>query len=134
MALRAAKRLPWFKVLALAQILLLAQRHVQLLEPRDRRRFAELAGRALRERRLKERDRDELASLLAFVLGLLRDFGLDDYYLELSTRGESDKFIGSDEEWATATAVLEEAARGQLTITSLAEESRPPAATGDHPH
>src|SRR3954464_12414060 len=33
-----------------------------------------------------------------------------------------------------ATGVLEEAARGQLTITSLAEESRPPAATGDHPH
>jgi hypothetical protein len=33
-----------------------------------------------------------------------------------------------------ATTVLEEAARGQLTITSLAEESRPPAATGDHPH
>ena len=32
-----------------------------------------------------------------------------------------------------ATQVLEEAARGQLTITSLAEESRPPAATGDHP-
>jgi hypothetical protein len=64
MALPGTKRLPWFKVLALAQILLLAQRHVQLLEPRDRRRFAELAGRALRERRLKERDRDELASLL----------------------------------------------------------------------
>jgi hypothetical protein len=34
-----------------------------------------------------------------------------------------------------ATGVLEEAARGELTITSLAEESRPPAATGgEHPH
>jgi hypothetical protein len=33
-----------------------------------------------------------------------------------------------------ATGVLEEAARGALTITSLAEESRPPAATGEHPH
>ena len=34
-----------------------------------------------------------------------------------------------------ATGVLEEAARGELTITSLAEESRPPASTGgDHPH
>ena len=34
-----------------------------------------------------------------------------------------------------ATGVLEDAARGELTITSLAEESRPPAATGgDHPH
>jgi threonyl-tRNA synthetase len=53
----------------------------------------------------------EVRHLLAFVLGLLRDFGLDDYYLELSTRGDSDKFIGSEEEWANATAVLEEAAR-----------------------
>ena len=54
---------------------------------------------------------DEVRHLLAFVLGLLRDFGLDDYYLELSTRGESDKFIGSDEEWDVATAVLEDAAK-----------------------
>ncbi len=53
----------------------------------------------------------EIRHLLAFVLGLLRDFGLDDYYLELSTRGDSDKFIGSEDEWAAATAVLEEAAR-----------------------
>ncbi|OMQ15440.1 threonine--tRNA ligase [Modestobacter sp. VKM Ac-2676] len=53
----------------------------------------------------------EVRHLLAFVLGLLRDFGLDDYYLELSTRGEGPKFIGSDAEWANATAVLEEAAR-----------------------
>jgi threonyl-tRNA synthetase len=53
----------------------------------------------------------EIRHLLSFVLGLLNDFGLDDYYLELSTRGDSDKFIGSEEEWAVATAVLEEAAR-----------------------
>ena len=53
----------------------------------------------------------EIRHLLAFVLGLLRDFGLDDYYLELSTRDDSPKFIGSDEEWAVATAVLEEAAQ-----------------------
>ncbi len=52
----------------------------------------------------------EIRHLLAFVLGLLRDFGLDDYYLELSTRGESEKFIGSEQEWAVATAVLEDAA------------------------
>jgi len=52
----------------------------------------------------------EIQHLLTFVLSLLRDFGLDDFYLELSTRGDSDKFIGSDEEWATATAVLEKAA------------------------
>ncbi|MGY1743382.1 MULTISPECIES: threonine--tRNA ligase [unclassified Blastococcus] len=57
----------------------------------------------------------EIRHLLAFVLGLLRDFGLDDYYLELSTKGDDpakqDKFIGSDDEWAIATAVLEDAAR-----------------------
>ena len=51
---------------------------------------------------------------LDFVLGLLRDFGLDDFYLELSTRDEDgdkkDKFIGSDEEWAAATATLEKVA------------------------
>jgi threonyl-tRNA synthetase len=52
----------------------------------------------------------EIKHLLNFVLSLLRDFGLTDFYLELSTRGDSDKFIGSDEEWATATAVLEQAA------------------------
>jgi threonyl-tRNA synthetase len=57
----------------------------------------------------------EIRHLLAFVLGLLRDFGLDDYYLELSTRGDDPekaaKFIGSAEEWEVATAVLEEAAK-----------------------
>jgi threonyl-tRNA synthetase len=55
----------------------------------------------------------EIRHLLAFVLGLLKDFGLDDFYLELSTRDPaSDKFIGSDEEWELATKVLEDAARG----------------------
>ena len=52
----------------------------------------------------------EVKHLLDFVLGLLRDFGLDDYYLELSTRDDSDKFVGSPEQWATATAVLEKVA------------------------
>ena len=49
---------------------------------------------------------DEIKHLLDFVLGLLKDFGLDDFYLELSTRDDSkpDKFVGSDEEWAVATA------------------------------
>jgi threonyl-tRNA synthetase len=56
---------------------------------------------------------DEIRMLLNFVLGLLRDFGLDDFYLELSTRDQtSDKFIGSDEQWEEATAVLEEVATG----------------------
>ncbi len=54
----------------------------------------------------------EIKHLLGFVLSLLRDFGIDDFYLELSTRDESkpDKFVGSDEDWATATAVLEQCA------------------------
>jgi threonyl-tRNA synthetase len=54
----------------------------------------------------------EIKHLLEFVLSLLRDFGLDDFYLELSTRDETgdkrDKFIGSDEQWAVATKVLED--------------------------
>ncbi len=54
----------------------------------------------------------EITHLLNFCLGLFRDFGLDDFYLELSTRDDSkpDKFIGSDEEWETATRVLEDTA------------------------
>ena len=54
---------------------------------------------------------DEIKHLLRFVLGLLKDFGLDDFYLELSTKDDTkDKFIGSDEDWAVATRILEEAA------------------------
>jgi threonyl-tRNA synthetase len=54
---------------------------------------------------------DEIKHLLNFCLGLFRDFGLGEFYLELSTRDESkDKFMGSDEQWETATRVLEEAA------------------------
>ncbi|MGW4111333.1 threonine--tRNA ligase [Actinosynnema sp. NPDC004786] len=52
---------------------------------------------------------DELKSLLRFVLGLLRDYGLDDFYLELSTRNE-EKYVGSDEVWETATEALRVAA------------------------
>ncbi|PDQ36074.1 MAG: threonine--tRNA ligase [Candidatus Lumbricidophila eiseniae] len=48
----------------------------------------------------------EVEHLLNFVLSLLRDFGLEDFYLELSTRGSSDKFIGTDREWDDATTVL----------------------------
>ncbi len=52
----------------------------------------------------------EIKHLLNFVLSLLRDFGLEDYYLELSTRAtegeKKDKFIGSEEEWEVATDVL----------------------------
>ena len=54
----------------------------------------------------------EIEHLLGFVLGLLKDFGLDDYYLELSTRDDSkpDKFVGSEEDWAVATAALRDVA------------------------
>ncbi len=54
----------------------------------------------------------EIQHLLDFVLGLLRDFGIDDYYLELSTRDDSkpDKFVGSEEDWSSATKVLEDVA------------------------
>ncbi|WAX57597.1 threonine--tRNA ligase [Jatrophihabitans cynanchi] len=54
----------------------------------------------------------EIEHLLQFCLGLFRDFGLADYYLELSTRDDShpDKFVGSDEDWAVATKVLEDVA------------------------
>jgi threonyl-tRNA synthetase len=56
-----------------------------------------------------EQVRDELRSLLTFVLDLLRDYGLDDFYLELSTKNP-DKFVGADEVWETATATLAEVA------------------------
>ena len=53
----------------------------------------------------------ELKRLLKFVLDLLRDYGLADFYLELSTRDEAkEKFVGSDEDWAHATEMLAEAA------------------------
>ncbi|RGC67300.1 Threonine--tRNA ligase [Micromonospora sp. MW-13] len=52
----------------------------------------------------------ELSALLTFVLDLLRDYGLDDFYLELSTRDDSPKFIGDDADWAEATEALRTAA------------------------
>jgi threonyl-tRNA synthetase len=56
----------------------------------------------------------EIRHLLKFVLSLLRDFGLEDFYLELSTRetegDKKDKFIGTDEQWETATSILEQVA------------------------
>ncbi|TDQ00701.1 threonyl-tRNA synthetase [Labedaea rhizosphaerae] len=52
---------------------------------------------------------DEIKRLLDFVLELLRDYGLDDFYLELSTR-DDEKYIGTDEEWAEATQALRTAA------------------------
>jgi len=53
----------------------------------------------------------ELKTLLTFVIDLLKDYGLDDFYLELSTRNE-EKYVGTDENWAKATEALREAATG----------------------
>ncbi|MDP9614673.1 MULTISPECIES: threonine--tRNA ligase [Streptomyces] len=61
----------------------------------------------------KEQMADELDNLLTFVLDLLRDYGLSDFYLELSTRDDSDKFMGSDEQWEEATDELRKAAEKQ---------------------
>jgi threonyl-tRNA synthetase len=58
----------------------------------------------------KEQMPGELRSLLKFVLDLLADYGLSDFYLELSTRGDSEKFIGEDWEWEEATETLRQAA------------------------
>jgi len=58
----------------------------------------------------KEQMGQELKNLLTFVLDLLRDYGLDEFYLELSTRDDSPKFIGEMAEWEEATEALREAA------------------------
>ncbi len=57
----------------------------------------------------KEEMGGELRTLLSFVLDLLGDYGLSDFYLELSTRDDAEKFVGSDAEWAEATAALRSA-------------------------
>jgi threonyl-tRNA synthetase len=57
----------------------------------------------------REQLHDELASLLRFVLDLLADYGLEDFYLELSTK-DPDKFVGSDEMWEQSTNALAEVA------------------------
>ena len=54
----------------------------------------------------------ELDSLLTFVLNLLRDYGLEDFYLEISTRNP-EKSVGSDEDWEAATEALRKAALAQ---------------------
>jgi threonyl-tRNA synthetase len=60
----------------------------------------------------KEQMAGELDSLLTFVLNLLRDYGLEDFYLELSTRNP-EKSVGSDEDWQAATEALRKAALAQ---------------------
>jgi threonyl-tRNA synthetase len=60
----------------------------------------------------RESMKDELSKVLTFVLDLLRDYGLDDFYLELSTK-DPNKYVGDDEIWEEATE----------TLRSVAEES-----------
>nr|WP_225443155.1 threonine--tRNA ligase [Lolliginicoccus lacisalsi] len=58
----------------------------------------------------KEQMHDELTNVLNFVLDLLKDYGLDDFYLELSTK-DPVKYVGSDEAWEESTRTLEEVAQ-----------------------
>ncbi|QTG76306.1 threonine--tRNA ligase [Trueperella pecoris] len=57
----------------------------------------------------REQMKEELTTLLDFVLSLLKDYGLDDFYLELSTK-DPKKYVGSDDVWEESTRVLEEVA------------------------
>ena len=68
----------------------------------------------------KEQMVGELDSLLTFVLNLLRDYGLNDFYLELSTKNP-EKFVGEDSDWAEATEALRKAATAQNLELELDE-------------
>ncbi|WP_415676501.1 threonine--tRNA ligase [Tsukamurella hominis] len=57
----------------------------------------------------KEQMHEELTTTLEFVLSLLKDYGLDDFYLELSTK-DPEKYVGSDEVWEEATKTLQQVA------------------------
>jgi threonyl-tRNA synthetase len=57
----------------------------------------------------REQMKEELTTTLTFVLDLLKDYGLNDFYLELSTK-DPEKFVGDDEAWEEATRTLEEVA------------------------
>ncbi|MHA7176436.1 threonine--tRNA ligase [Arthrobacter sp. Sr24] len=57
----------------------------------------------------KDQMKDELTETLNFVLSLLKDYGLEDFYLELSTK-DPEKFVGDDAIWDEATRTLEEVA------------------------
>jgi threonyl-tRNA synthetase len=58
----------------------------------------------------REQLHTELTSVLTFVLDLLKDYGLNDFYLELSTK-DADKYVGDDAIWTEATATLEQVAK-----------------------
>ena len=71
----------------------------------------------------REQMKDELTSLLTFVLNLLKDFGLTDFYLELSTK-DPNKVRRSDEIWEEATNTL---GRGRQGIQPRARRRSVPA-------
>ncbi|MGV0372399.1 threonine--tRNA ligase [Corynebacterium pilbarense] len=58
----------------------------------------------------EEQLEDELTSVLEFIISLLQDYGLDDFYLELSTK-DPNKYIGDDEIWERSTNILESVAK-----------------------
>ncbi|WP_311389433.1 threonine--tRNA ligase [Corynebacterium haemomassiliense] len=58
----------------------------------------------------EEQLEDELTSVLEFIISLLQDYGLDDFYLELSTK-DPNKYIGDDEIWERSTSILESVAK-----------------------
>jgi threonyl-tRNA synthetase len=68
----------------------------------------------------REETTNELRSLLGFVLEVLRDFGLNDFYLELSTK-PAGKAVGTDADWDEATAALRTAAEGMDLDLALDE-------------
>jgi hypothetical protein len=59
---RLMRRLPWFKVLAVAEVAMLARRHLQALQPAERQRLGELVRHA---HRLQPSERDELREIVA---------------------------------------------------------------------
>ena len=69
----------------------------------------------------KEQMADELRSILEFVLDVLRDYGLDDFYLELSTKPEG-KAVGTDAEWEEATEALRASPRLDMDLELVMDE------------
>lgn len=73
----------------------------------------------------REQMKEELGNLLTFILGLLKDYGLDDFYLELSTR-DPEKSVGDDATWEEATRTLAEVAT-ESGLTLVDDPAAPPS-------
>jgi hypothetical protein len=59
---RAVRRLPFFRILAIARLAMAARRHLQSLTPAERRRLGELVRRG---RQLSPAERGELRTLVS---------------------------------------------------------------------